>query len=69
MLHDPLFYVVAASMLLVVVILMIGIGSFAKGGDFNRRNSNRLMRYRIYAQAVAVALILMFVAVRRYFGW
>ena len=49
MLHDPLFYVVAASMLLVVVILMIGIGSFAKGGDFNRRNSNRLMRYRIYA--------------------
>lgn len=69
MLHDPLFYVVAASMLLVVVILMIGIGSFAKGGDFNRRNSNRLMRYRIYAQAVAVALILMFVAARRYFGW
>ena len=69
MLHDPLFYVVAASMLLVVVILMIGIGSFAKGGDFNRRNSNRLMRYRIYAQAVAVVLILMFVAVRRYFGW
>ncbi len=69
MLHDPLFYVVAASMLLVVVILMIGIGSFAKGGDFNRRNSNRLMRYRIYAQAVAVALILMFVAARRYLGW
>ncbi len=69
MLHDPLFYVVAASMLLVVVILMIGIGSFAKGGDFNRRNSNRLMRYRIYAQAVAVVLILMFVAARRYLGW
>ncbi|MCF1708020.1 twin transmembrane helix small protein [Tabrizicola sp. J26] len=68
MLHDPLFYVVAASMLLVVVILMIGIGSFAKGGDFNRRNANRLMRYRIYAQAVAVMLILLFVAMRRYFG-
>lgn len=62
--NDPLFYVVAAACLLVVVILMFGIGGFAKGGEFNRRHANRLMRYRIYAQAVAIALILLFVWLR-----
>jgi hypothetical protein len=39
---------------------MVGIGGFAKGGDFNRKHANRIMRYRIIAQAVAVALIVAF---------
>jgi hypothetical protein len=52
-------------MLVVLVILMIGIGSFAKGGEFNRKHSNRMMRYRIGAQAVAIALILGYVLIRR----
>lgn len=68
MLSDPLFIVVALACLGVLIILMIGIGGFAKGGDFNRKHANRLMRYRIYAQAGAVALILLFVLVRRT-GW
>ena len=38
---------------------------FAKGGDFNKKHANRIMRYRIYAQAVAVVLILLFVWIRR----
>ena len=38
--------------------VMGGIGGFAKGGDFNRKHANRIMRYRIYAQFVAVLLIL-----------
>lgn len=62
---DPLFYVVAAACLAVVVILMIGIGGFAKGGDFNRKHANRLMRWRIIAQFIAVILILLFVWIRR----
>ncbi|WP_296762105.1 twin transmembrane helix small protein [Sediminimonas sp.] len=61
---DPLFYVVAAACLVVVVILMVGIGGFAKGGDFNRKNANRLMRWRIIAQFIAVLLILAFVWLR-----
>jgi hypothetical protein len=68
MLNDPLFYVVAIAVLGVLVILMIGIGGFARGGDFNRKHANRLMRYRIYAQAIAIALILLFVTLRRQFG-
>ena len=65
MLSDPLFIVVAAAVLLVLFILLTGIGGFAKGGDFNRKHANRIMRYRIYAQFVAVVLILVFVYFRR----
>lgn len=67
--QDPLFIVVAIAVLLVLVILMIGIGSFAKGGAFHARHANRLMRYRIAAQAVAVILVLVFVAFRRMGGY
>jgi rRNA pseudouridine-1189 N-methylase Emg1 (Nep1/Mra1 family) len=62
---DPLFVVVAVAVLAVLAVLMVGIGGFARGGDFNRKYANRLMRYRIYAQALAVALILLFVLFRR----
>lgn len=61
MFEDPLFTVVLLSVFVVLVILMIGLGGFAGGGAFNKRNSNRLMRYRIIAQAVAVVLIVAFV--------
>lgn len=64
MLSDPLFIVVAIACAVVAGILLVGIGSFAKGGEFNRKHANRLMRYRIIAQAVAVLLILLFVAIR-----
>lgn len=64
MTDGPLFYVIAFAMLAVVVILATGIGGFAKGGEFNRKNGNRMMRWRIIAQAVAVALIMLFVWLR-----
>jgi hypothetical protein len=64
MANDPLFWVVATACLAVLFILMIGIGGFAKGGDFNRKHANKVMRWRIGAQAVAVALILLFVWIR-----
>ena len=47
--------------LIVLIILMFGIGSFAKGGNFGRKYSNKFMRWRIIAQAVAVLLIIVFV--------
>ena len=56
--QDPLFMIGVIAALAVVVILTIGIGSFAKGGEFHKRNANRLMRWRIIAQAVAVVLLL-----------
>lgn len=60
MLHDPLFIIAALACLVVLAILMVGIGGFAKGGDFNRKHANRIMRYRVAGQAVAVALIVLF---------
>lgn len=65
MLEDPLFVVVAIACLIVLGILLTGVGGFAKGGDFNKKHANKIMRYRIYAQGVAVVLILIFVLVRR----
>ena len=57
MLSDPLFIIAALAAFAVLAILMVGIGGFAKGGEFNRKHANRIMRYRIIAQAIAVALI------------
>ncbi len=65
MANDPLFIVAAVASLTVLVILMIGIGGFAKGGEFNKKHANRIMRYRIIAQAIAVALIVIWVFVAR----
>lgn len=69
MIRDPLFLIAAAACLAVLVILTIGIGGFAKGGDFNRKHANRIMRLRIIAQAIAVALILVFVLLRNRGGF
>ncbi|MCE5974541.1 twin transmembrane helix small protein [Sinirhodobacter sp. WL0062] len=62
---DMFFIIVASACLAVLVILMIGIGGFAKGGEFNRKHANKLMRLRIAAQAVAIVLILLFVWLRQ----
>lgn len=64
MLQDPLFFVVAFSMIVVLAILLFGIGTFGRGGEFNRKHANRIMRYRLAAQFVAVILIVLFVMLR-----
>jgi len=58
---SPLFMITVITCLLVLLVLMLGIGSFAKGGKFGRKYSNKLMRLRIIMQAIAVILIITFV--------
>ena len=58
--QDPLFLFAAVICLIVLVILMIGIGVFTKGGETSRKYSNKLMRWRIIAQALAVFAIVLF---------
>jgi hypothetical protein len=65
MLSDPLFLLVAVAVLIVLGILLFGVGTFGKGGEFNRKHANKIMRWRIAAQFVAVLLILLFVLLRR----
>ena len=43
---------------------LFGIGSSARGGEFNKKYANKAMRWRIIAQFVAVVLILLFVWIR-----
>ena len=59
--QDPLFILIIISMAVVLIILMVGIGGFGKGGEFNRKYANKIMRLRIFAQFLAVAIILLFV--------
>ncbi len=64
MLSDPLFIIAAIAALAVLAILMVGIGGFAKGGEWNRKHGNRMMRWRIIAQAIAIALIMFYIWLR-----
>ena len=66
--EDPLFVIMVVSLAEVAIILMIGIGGFGRGGEFNRKYANKIMRLRIAAQFVAVVLILLFVFFTRQGG-
>jgi len=68
MANDPLFIVVVIAVLLVLAVLVFGLLTFLKGGEFNRKHSNKIMRLRVAAQFVAILLILLFVYVRRQMG-
>jgi len=68
MLSDPLFIIAAIACGVVAIILARGISTFGKEGVENAKRANKFMRWRIIAQFIAVALILLFVYVRRQSG-
>lgn len=53
---DIFFTLTIVAMLITLAVLASGLFSMARGGEFNRRNANKIMRLRILAQAVALAL-------------
>jgi hypothetical protein len=54
------FFLIPLALAATLIILGVGIYSLAKGGTFARENSNKLMRMRVMAQTVAVALMALF---------
>ncbi len=44
------------AMAAVLAVLVVGLISMIKGGEFNRKYGNRLMRWRVGLQAVALVL-------------
>lgn len=40
-----------------LLILIVGVFSMIRGGSFDAKNSNRLMRLRVLSQLIAVLLI------------
>jgi uncharacterized membrane protein affecting hemolysin expression len=68
MLSDPLLIIELLACLAVLVILLMGVNSFRRGGEYARQNSNKFMRWRLIAQFIAILLVLAFVYVRRQNG-
>jgi len=59
-----LFYLAMAAILATAAVLAVGIGGFGskhREGVKGARFSNRLMRYRILAQFVAIILLMLMV--------
>ena len=51
--------ILAIAMAAVLGVLLMGIYSMGRGGEFNRKYGNLLMRWRIILQLVAVAVMLL----------
>ena len=60
MLNVLQYLLIPLAILATTLFLGLGIYSLAKGGEFAKANSNKLMRARVTAQAVAIALLLLF---------
>lgn len=58
MFSDPLFLLVVAAGLSTLAVLVLGLLSFAKSGDFHKRNANKIMRWRVGLQFLTVVLFM-----------
>ena len=54
------FFLIPIGLAATAIILGLGIYSLTKGGTFAKENGNKLMRLRVAAQAVTIALMLVF---------
>ena len=54
------FFLIPIGLAATLLILGVGIYSLAKGGTFAKENSNKLMRWRVMAQGVTIALMMLF---------
>ena len=56
--------IVVFALVVVALILVAGISTMFVGGEFAKKWSNRLMRYRVLAQFAAIVIIMLVL----YFG-
>ena len=54
------FALLIFAMMITLGVLLLGLFSMARGGDFDKRNSNRFMRWRVIAQGIAILLFIIF---------
>ena len=50
-------YLLGAALVVTVAVMFTGIFAMARGGSFNDRHGNKLMRMRVAAQGTAVVLL------------
>ena len=52
-----LFALIVAALIAVLAVLTVGVVAMLRGGEFNRRYGNKLMRARVAMQALASARV------------
>ena len=57
--------VIVIAMLSVAGILLWGVITMARGGEYNKTHSNKIMRYRIVFQAIAIIIFITILLLRR----
>jgi len=57
-------FLMVLAMAAVLLVLIVGLFGMLKGGAFNRKYGNRLMRWRVALQALAIILFVCAVATR-----
>ena len=58
---DAVFpYLVGLSLASVVAVFVTGVVGMGKGGAFNEKYGNKLMRLRVLTQGIAVGLLLVY---------
>ena len=57
--HNLLAVVIVIALLAVLGVLGMGVFTMLKGGEFNRKYGNKLMRLRVVLQFTAIMLILL----------
>ncbi|MEH6477047.1 MAG: twin transmembrane helix small protein [Sneathiella sp.] len=51
-------YLIIAAVAATFLVVLVGLLAMARGGEFNKKYGNRLMRLRLVMQALAVVLLL-----------
>ncbi|OUR76100.1 hypothetical protein A9Q83_14885 [Alphaproteobacteria bacterium 46_93_T64] len=51
-------YLIIAAVAATFLVVLVGLITMARGGEFNRKYSNKLMRLRLVMQAITVLLLL-----------
>lgn len=58
-------YLIGLSLIAVLATLLFGLGTMTRGGDFNKRYGNKVMRWRVILQAVTIVLFVAYFLLTR----
>lgn len=59
------FVLLAIAMVMTLCVLFAGILTMVRGGEFNRKYGNKLMRLRVILQGVAIVIFLLAMLLRQ----
>jgi hypothetical protein len=62
--QSVLGFLVVVALIATVAVLFVGLIGMARGGDFNRKYSNILMRARLGTQLATITLMIAYFAVQ-----